>query len=113
MNSPDEAGPLLRSILDRGPDAEAAWLLSRSYLREGDKTQATAALKQAGTYRADHPMRPEPGPFVGEARCEKCHAKIFRDSLASRHTYTYYRGEQLNLLASPRGAAARPRRSRK
>ena len=26
MNSPDEAGPLLRSILDQGPDAEAAWL---------------------------------------------------------------------------------------
>ena len=38
---------------------------------------------------------------MGEARCEKCHAPIFRDSLASRHTQTYYRGDQLEDLPRP------------
>ena len=90
----------MRSILDRAPDPEAAWLLSRVYLQEGDKTQALAALKQAGSYRADNPLEPEPGPYVGEARCEKCHSKIFRDSLASRHTRTYYRGASSTDLPS-------------
>ena len=91
----------MQSILDRGPDPEAAWLLSRVYLQEGDKARALAALKQAGSYRADNPLEAEPGPYVGEARCEKCHAAIFRDSLASRHTQTYYRGAQLDDLPCP------------
>jgi predicted CXXCH cytochrome family protein len=97
----DLARPLLRSILDREADAEAAWLESRFYLQKADKTRALAALKQAGSYRADNPLVPEPGLFVGEARCEKCHSKIFRDSLASRHTRTYYRGTQLDQLPLP------------
>ncbi len=101
ISRPVEARPLLRSILDRAPDSEAAWLLSRAYLQEGDKTQALAALKQAGAYRADNPLEPEPGPYVGEARCEECHSKIFRDSLASRHTQTCYRGAQLAELPLP------------
>jgi len=101
MSRPDEARPLLRSILDRAPDPEAAWLLSRAYLQDGDKTRALAALKQAGAYRALNPLEAEPGPYVGEACCEKCHSKIFRDSLVSRHTRTYYRGTQLDLLPLP------------
>ncbi len=101
MSRPDLARPLLRSLLDRAPDSEVAWLLSRAYLQERDKTAALAALKQAGAYRADNPLEPEPGPFVGEARCESCHSKVFRDSLASRHTHTYYRGAQLAELPLP------------
>ena len=112
MGRPDEARPLLRSILDRGPDSEAAWLLSRAYLQEGDKARALAALKQAGSYRADNPLEAEPGPYVGEARCEKCHATIFRDSLASRHTQTYYRGDAARPSSRSRTAPARPRRPR-
>jgi len=101
VGRPAEARPLLRSILDRGSDSEAAWLLSRVCLQEGDKTQALLALEQAASYRADNPMEAEPSPYVGEASCEKCHAALFRDSLASRHTRTYYRGAQLESLPLP------------
>ena len=101
MGHPALARTVLRSILDHGPDSEASWLLSRTYVQEGDKAQAMAAVKGAGTYRADNPLQPEPAPYVGEVRCEKCHQAIFRDSLASRHTQTYYRGAQLDTLPLP------------
>ncbi len=101
MGRPEKARPLLRAILDRAADPEASWLESRAYLQEGNKDRALAALEQAGSYRADNPLELEPSPYVGEARCEKCHSKIFRDSLASRHTRTYYRGAQLGGLPLP------------
>ena len=44
----------------------------------------------------------------GEARCEKCHAAIFRDSLASRHTQTYFRGDQLDAIPLPDGPLPDP-----
>ena len=91
----------MQSILTGGPDPEAAWLLSRAFLQEGDEARAREALAQAGSYRADNPMEAEPSPYVGEARCEPCHAAIFRDSLASRHTQSYYRGAQLDELPRP------------
>jgi len=101
MGRPAEARPPLQTILNRGPDPEAAWLLSRVCLQEGDKARAQEALEQAGSYRADNPMEAEPSPYVGEASCEKCHPAIFRDSLASRHTRSYYRGAQLKDLPRP------------
>jgi tetratricopeptide (TPR) repeat protein len=101
MDRPADARAVLQPILERGPDKEAAWLLSRVHLQEGDKTRALAALKQAGSYRAANPLEGDPSPFVGEARCEKCHATIARDSLASRHTQTYYRGRQLDAVPLP------------
>ena len=93
---------------DLATDAEAVWLMSRAYLQQKNKTQALAALQQSGTYRTDNPMEPEPGPYVGEARCEACHSKIFRDSLASRHSQTYYRGAQLDQLPLPEKPLADP-----
>jgi predicted CXXCH cytochrome family protein len=99
--SPGEARTLLEPILARGSDREAAWLLSRAFLQQGDATQAREALAQAGTYRAENPLEAEPAPYVGETRCEPCHAAIFRDSLASRHTQSYYRGPQLRELPRP------------
>jgi predicted CXXCH cytochrome family protein len=108
IGSPDEAERVLQPILERGPDSEASWLLSRSYLQKGDKPQATAALDRAGSYRASIPLEPEPSPYVGEARCEKCHSAIFRDSLASRHTQTYYRGTQLDQIPLPKGPLPDP-----
>jgi predicted negative regulator of RcsB-dependent stress response len=105
---PDEALQLLQTVIDRATDPESAWLQSRAYLQRGDKTKALAALKQSGTYRADNPFEVEPGPFVGEVRCETCHSKIFRDSLASRHTQTYYRGVQLDDLPLPDQPLADP-----
>ena len=99
---------MLRPIVEQGPDEETNWLLSRAYLQEGDKSRALAALKQAGSYRAANPFDAEPSPFVGEARCEQCHPAIFRDSLASRHTQTFYRGSQLAELPVPNGPLLDP-----
>jgi hypothetical protein len=83
-------------------------LESRVYLQKGDKAAALSALEQSGAYRARNPLEPEPAGFVGEARCEKCHAAIFRDSLASRHTQSYYRGPQLERLPLPDGPVPDP-----
>jgi predicted CXXCH cytochrome family protein len=96
-----EARAYLQAILSRMHEPESWWLLSRAYLQEGDRDRAREALARSGTYRSDHPMEAEPSPYVGEARCESCHARIFRDSLASRHTRSYYRGDQLNDLPRP------------
>jgi predicted CXXCH cytochrome family protein len=98
---PNEAIAMLLPILERGPDAEASWLLSRAHLRAGSLDEARESLTRAGSYRADHPLENDPGPYVGEARCEKCHSRIFRDSLANRHTQSYYRGNQLLDLPRP------------
>jgi tetratricopeptide (TPR) repeat protein len=99
--SPAEARAQLLAVLDRKPDREASWLLSRAHLQEGAVGPAREALALAGSYRADNPFEPDPGPYVGEARCEKCHATIYRDSLASRHTQGFYRGEQVRSLPRP------------
>ncbi len=98
VGRPDEAWTPLELILSHGADPETAWLLNRIFLQEGDKDQAQQTLKQAGSYRAENPIEAEAAPYVGEARCEPCHAAIFRDSLASRHTQSYYRGAQLREL---------------
>ena len=91
----------LQLVLAQGPDSEAWWLLSRAYLQNRDTIAAQAALAHAGSYRADNPLAADPGLFVGEDQCEKCHPAQFRDSLASRHTQSYYRGAQLAALPRP------------
>src|SRR5262249_32925183 len=80
---------------------ETFWLLSRAALQEGAKTQIQEDLARAGSYRSDHPLEHEPAPFVGEARCAQCHRSIFEQSLAHRHTQSFYRGDQLLTLPRP------------
>jgi predicted CXXCH cytochrome family protein len=99
VGRPAEARPHLQSILARGPDPEASWLLSRVYLQQGAIALAQTALARAGSYRGENPLEDEPSPYVGEARCQQCHAAIFQDSLAHRHTQTYLRGAQLRTLS--------------
>ena len=106
--APPRRQPHLQSILARGPDPEASWLLSRVYLQQGAITEAQEALARAGSYRNDNPLEDEPSPYVGEARCQQCHAAIFQDSLANRHTQTYYRGVQLRGLPRPDRPLADP-----
>ena len=101
VGRPAEARPHLQSILAGGRDPEASWLLSRVYLQQGAIAEAQTALVGAGSYRADNPLEDEPSPHVGEARCQQCHAVIFNDSLASRHTQTFHRGAQLRRLPRP------------
>ncbi len=108
VGRPAEARPHLQSILIRRPDPEASWLLSRVYLQQGAIAEAQEALARAGSYRGDNPLEDEPSPFVGEARCQTCHAAIFQDSLANRHTQTYYRGAQLRGLPRPDRPLADP-----
>jgi tetratricopeptide (TPR) repeat protein len=103
-----EAREALQSIPGHQADPEACWLLGRAYLQEGDKERARAAMTRAGSYRRDHPLEEEPSPYVGEARCRQCHLTIFQDSLASRHTRTYYRGSQLPTLPRPDRPLADP-----
>ncbi len=101
LKSPAEAERILQNGPGQEPDEETAWLLSRVYLQQGDKPRGLAVLKNAGSYRADNPLEVEPSPYVGEGRCERCHPSIFRESLTSRHTQTYYRGSQLRALPLP------------
>jgi predicted CXXCH cytochrome family protein len=98
---PARARAILQPILNRGDDPEASWLSSRAYLQEHKEPEAARAIMASGRYRADHPLENEPGPYVGESRCEGCHQSIARDSQSSRHTQSYYRGDQLATLPLP------------
>jgi tetratricopeptide (TPR) repeat protein len=96
-----QAHSVLTGLLERGSDPEASWLLSRAELLEGSIPEARAAFEAAGSYRAEHPLEAEPGPFVGEARCAECHPDAFRAARASRHARTLMRGKPLLELAHP------------
>ena len=98
---PVEARRLLETILVAAPDPEASWLLSRSFIQERNWEKAAAVLEQAPSFRAEHPLEPEPAPYVGEARCAKCHREIFQSLLASTHATTFSRGRELGQLALP------------
>src|SRR5262249_5339637 len=98
VGRPDEARPHLEHLREYAPDPETFGLLSRVALQKGSKAEALDNLARAGSYRGDHPLEYEPSPFVGEARCAQCHRSIFEQSLAHRHTQTFYRGEQLGTL---------------
>ncbi len=77
-------------------------------LQQGNIAQAHEALASAGAYRSDNPLMDEPSRYVGEARCRSCHAKIFQDTLSSRHTQTFHRGAQLGTLPRPDRPLADP-----
>lgn len=108
IGEPAEARGHLMTVLASGPDREASWLLSRAYLQEGAKEEAAEALVEAGAYRADHPMRMEPSPYVGEARCAKCHPSTHHAAMGSRHSQTFSRGPQLDELPLPDGPVPDP-----
>ena len=100
---PTRRGPR-RVAVDPGPAGRPGGFLAARAAptsRRATRPQAQAAMARAGSYRSDNPLEEEPSPYVGEARCQQCHPTIFRDSLASRHTQTYYRGEQLRTLPRP------------
>ena len=106
--TPSEALVVLMATDAAGQDAETSWLLSRAYLQQGAETPATLALKEAGKYRADHPLEWEPAPFLGEARCAKCHQQIFESQQKSRHASTLLRGENLAKFPFPAHAIRDP-----
>ena len=101
VGKPAEARTQIDAALQAGPDPEASWLLSRAFLQEGDKAQASSAVLQSGSYRADHPLDLEPGPYVGEDRCVECHRELAQAYHGSRFTTTLLRGKQLLDLPYP------------
>jgi tetratricopeptide (TPR) repeat protein len=108
LQRPAEARESLTTVLHAGPDREASWLLSRAYLQEGNGAEAAAALAQSGSYHAEHPLEPEPSPYVGEARCARCHGDIRDAVFASRHAKTLRRGRELAELPLPDHPLADP-----
>jgi tetratricopeptide (TPR) repeat protein len=98
---PAEARTILEALLGAGPDPEASWLLSRCFIQQGDGDRAAALLQQGPSYRSEHPIEPEPAPYVGEARCAECHRAQSKALLASRHARTFARARDLHDIPLP------------
>jgi len=105
---PAEARQLLANMLAHGPDAEASWLLGRSYIQEHDWDRAAAVLEPSASFRAEQPLEFEPAPYVGAARCAACHSEIYRSSIASKHATTFSRPQDLDKLVLPRNPVPDP-----
>lgn len=105
---PAKARTVLESLLRNGPDAEASWLLCRSFLQEKNWKQAAMALKDAPSFRAENPVLPEPSPYVGAAQCRECHRPEYDALLASRHASTFTRARDVSGLALPAGPLPDP-----
>ena len=93
---------LARSSLDRaglapGGDLETDWLSGRAALQKGDFSDQ--AQDRAARYRAEHPVEPEPAPYVGSAACSGCHRATARAVLDSRHARTFLHAESIDLTA--------------
>ena len=98
---PVEARLQLDRLLSSQLDPEAFWLLSRAYLQEGEKNKSLAAWEKSGSYRDDHPLVPEPSPFVGSNRCAECHSAVFQSQQSSRHAHTFFRVSELGNITLP------------
>jgi tetratricopeptide (TPR) repeat protein len=109
---PEEAREILQPCLADGSDREIFWLLSRVDLAQGKSTEAAAAFARSGSYRAEHPIEPEPSPYLGAARCELCHRPEYQAVLASRHGRTLPRGPELASLPMPQQEIPDPADSR-
>jgi len=92
----------------KGADAEAAWLLSRAYLQDGQIERAASTPPEAKSYRASIPFEHEPCPYVGAARCEQCHSEISDTHARSRHARSFHRGAELLSLTLPERPLADP-----
>jgi tetratricopeptide (TPR) repeat protein len=105
---PAEAGRVLETIRSPGSDSESAWLRSRVFLQQSAWEAAATALTGAGSYRAEHPLEHEPGPYVGSARCASCHREASRAVLSSRHSTTFALAREAVKLPLPPGPLADP-----
>ncbi len=107
LGRPGEARRVLATKLspsqNRAPeiDREACWLAGRADLQEGKTVEAAAWNAKAGEYRREHPLIPEPSPYVGSKRCESCHGTISKTYSKSRHARSFQRGAGLLSLPRP------------
>jgi tetratricopeptide (TPR) repeat protein len=86
---PGEARRYLETLSVTRTGPEFGWLLSRCLLQERAWKPAAEALDSAGSYRHDHPLEPEPAPYVGAARCAGCHRPIYEAHRSTRHGTTF------------------------
>jgi tetratricopeptide (TPR) repeat protein len=98
---PAEALDALQSVPARRDDSEAAWLASRALLRAGRVAEAREALTEARGYGRSDPLRPEPAPYVGAARCAECHEEIVQTQQASRHARTIQKADDPDFVPLP------------
>jgi tetratricopeptide (TPR) repeat protein len=98
---PAEAQIVLSAILGAGPDSEASWLLSRCFIQVKDWKRAAEFEGQHSQFRAEHPLEPEPSPYVGETRCAGCHRAESEAVHASRHATTFSRARDLRTFSLP------------
>ena len=101
LAGPRRPGRSSQTSLPTGPDAEASWLLGRSYIQEQDWDRAAALLEPGASFRACEPLEFEPAPYVGAARCAACHSEIYRSLIASKHATTFSRAQDLDKLPLP------------
>jgi tetratricopeptide (TPR) repeat protein len=106
LAQPAEARRTLERLFTARPDPEAAWLLSRALLQQGDLSGASAALAKADGFGDLDPTAPEPAPYVGTARCADCHAETHRAQRGSRHARTFRAIQKLEDLKAPAGPIA-------
>jgi len=106
-----EARNQLETILAREPDAEAFWLMSRTYLQEGALPEAMAAFKKARSFPEENPTLPDPAPYVGAASCAPCHSEKYRAQQSSRHARTFHRISKLPDLELPQASFPDPANS--
>jgi tetratricopeptide (TPR) repeat protein len=107
-NQPAAARRFLETIPESRTDSELTWLLSRSFIQEKAWRQATKALQQGASYRHDHPVEPEPAPYVGAARCAGCHRAMYETHLSSRHSTTFGYARDANRFPLPNGVFPDP-----
>lgn len=102
VGRPAEAEVLLRPYADgRGPDREAAWLLSRAALQLGQGETADAMLERAGGFGRDGAW-PEPAPYIGSRKCAECHRTAYRAAQrSSPHARTISFGAGLKDIPLP------------
>jgi tetratricopeptide (TPR) repeat protein len=105
---PAEARHLLVNLIAHGPDAEASWLLSRTYIQEHDWDRAAPLFESSASFSALQLYAFEPAPYVGAARCGTCHSEIYRSFIASTHATTFSRPQDLDKLALPPNAIPDP-----
>jgi tetratricopeptide (TPR) repeat protein len=105
---PVEARRLFSAESPEPADPEVSWLLSRARLQEGDRAGAVAALEAARGFVGGDPLRAEPAPFVGAARCAECHRANYRAQQDSRHARTLHAAPELRDWPLPAGAVADP-----
>ncbi len=98
---PRKAREELAKLVQSRDDPQASWLLSRALLMDGKLADARAELGKAQQSGAPDPLRREPAPFVGAARCAGCHAKEFKSQQQSNHANTLKSRSELQDILWP------------